>query len=214
MSAPLVEVVVVCGAGTAADALVPVVGADTWARDPDAVQRACDELRVRAATEMPGARHEAIARLQQVLGAERCAVATTAVDGLLQKAGAEEVVELRGSLFRLVCAADPDHPMVPVFGVRRGVERCEECGGPLRPDLALPGERHRAWEPLVRRIRAARRVLLVELDDVVAEALARAARQGTETRSVGIGSGSRHADVALGGPVDEAVPHLVEEWLS
>jgi NAD-dependent SIR2 family protein deacetylase len=206
------HVVVVCGAEHDPNGLVPTVSAQTWATDPERVQVACDDLRVRAALALPSPVHEAVARLQQVLGPARCTVATTAVDGLLHKAGAEAILELRGSLFRSMCATgEQDHPRVPVAGMRRTVFRCTECGASLRPDVALPGERHRWWEVLIERVRAAERILWVEIDDVVAQALARARPPGA--RTVAVGAGASLADQTLPETPEIAVPRLVAEWL-
>lgn len=207
-------IVVVCGASHGPDGLHVGATAELWAADPGAVHRAVDELRVKAALAMFGPTHEALARLQQLLGPERCLVATTAVDGLLHKAGVEEITELRGSLFYLACAAHPDdHPRIQVSGLNRGATACEACGAPLRPDVSLPGERHRRWDVLVAAIRGAHELWMIDLDDVVAAALARAAALAPAIRTVGVGAGASHAEIALEGPADAVVPQLVEERL-
>src|SRR5688500_2367966 len=76
-----------------------------WSADPDLVRAVHDDLRYACAVTLPTAAHEALARIQHLLGPERCTLATTATDGLLHKASAEDILELRGSVFRLACAA-------------------------------------------------------------------------------------------------------------
>jgi NAD-dependent deacetylase len=206
-----IEVVVVCGGPERAD--LPVVTAETWASHPAQVQQVCDELRVQAAMTLPSPVHEALVRLQQVIGVDRCTLATTAVDGQLQKAGAEEVIELRGSVFRLGCSAVREHPQLVISGLHRQVTACVECGAPLRPQVALPGERHFHWPELVERIAATRRVVWIDVDEVVARTLAKVAAREPTTLTLGIGGGMEFADQVLSQPADIAVPQLVQTWL-
>lgn len=113
--------------------------ADAWEHDPEAVRRAFDAWRIAVAMQLPAPLHEALARLQQSRTARRCALITRSIDGLLQKASAEHVIELQGSLFRLRCAHDPRHPRVGIFGAQRCDRGCGICGAPLRPDVSLAG---------------------------------------------------------------------------
>ena len=89
---------------------------------------------------MPNPAHQALASFQERRGRDRVALVTQNVDGLLQRAGALEVLALHGSLFRVRCSAgcggecDDErtpwpHP-VP----------CAACGSPLRPAIVWFGE--------------------------------------------------------------------------
>lgn len=93
---------------------------------------ACAELR-------PHAGYEALCRLQESRG--RLPVVTQNVDGLHQKAGLRDVIELHGSLRTASCLEGCGAPPVRMEPdlFRRMPPRCV-CGGILRPDVVLFGE--------------------------------------------------------------------------
>lgn len=69
------------------------------------------------------------------------AVVTQNIDGLHQRAGSRRVLELHGSVLRNHClrcgaAYDLDYVMRAT-----GVPTCEACGGVVKPDVVLYGER-------------------------------------------------------------------------
>ncbi|HHO54492.1 MAG TPA: hypothetical protein ENK18_27370 [Deltaproteobacteria bacterium] len=145
---------------------------DAIRRDPDGVRQHLDAWRTAVATQLPGPLHEALARLQQSRTARWCTLITRTIDGLLQKAAAEHVIELEGSLFRLRCLQDRSHPRVEIFGAQRHLRPCGICGGPLRPDVVLPGEPLLALDDARRALSTCDLALLVGLDtDPVLEAL-------------------------------------------
>jgi NAD-dependent deacetylase len=101
----------------------------------------------------PNAGHEVLARLQQAGLLQ--AVITQNVDGLHQRAGAREVLELHGSLRTVSClscrASYDSRQLLPAAidweaayragRYRAGDEcRCPRCRGWLRPDVVLFGE--------------------------------------------------------------------------
>ncbi len=98
----------------------------------------------------PHAGHRALARLQHEWGAvsrRAFLLVTQNVDGLHQRAGSADVVELHGSLGRFRCL-DRGHP----FDTARLVDlvvpddgevtppACVECGSPVRPGVVWFGE--------------------------------------------------------------------------
>ncbi|MFB6361946.1 MAG: Sir2 family NAD-dependent protein deacetylase [Halobacteriales archaeon] len=95
----------------------------------------------------PNAAHEALAGLAADGFLE--AIVTQNVDGLHADAADEvadhELVELHGSARAVVCRNCGDRsPAGPVFERARDGERpptCEQCGGVLKPDVVLFGER-------------------------------------------------------------------------
>ena len=93
---------------------------------------ACSELQ-------PHAGYHALVSLQESL--VRMPLVTQNVDGLHQKAGLRDVIELHGSLRTASCLDMCGEPPVPMtedlFGEMP--PRCE-CGGLLRPDVVLFGE--------------------------------------------------------------------------
>jgi NAD-dependent deacetylase len=85
---------------------------------------------------MPNAAHYEIARWQQQF--PEFTIVTQNIDGLHQKAGAREVIELHGNIWRARCIACRSvHDMSS--GAKRP-EACLECGDSLRPDVVLFGE--------------------------------------------------------------------------
>ncbi|MFO7275294.1 MAG: NAD-dependent deacylase [Bacillota bacterium] len=115
---------------------------EAFRRDPERVWRMLAELyRVVGAAE-PNAAHRALARLEELGYLE--VVITQNVDGLHQKAGSREVVELHGSCREMVCLD---------CGARYGTEAIERvaawpgrgavrcwCGGVLKPGIVFFGE--------------------------------------------------------------------------
>jgi NAD-dependent deacetylase len=90
----------------------------------------------------PNPAHEALARLERAGHLD--AVVTQNVDGLHRAAGSDEVVKLHGNGSRVVCTDCGDRfDAEPVRErVREGERppRCD-CGGLLKPDVVLFGER-------------------------------------------------------------------------
>ncbi len=148
------RVVVLTGAGVSAESGVPTFrDAQTglWARydaaqlatpeafreDPDLVWRWYAWRRELVAKAEPNAGHLALAAMQELVG--ELLLVTQNVDGLHQRAGSRDVVELHGNITRTRCAGcgvrhegpvDPDD----------GPPRCGSCGDLLRPDVVWFGE--------------------------------------------------------------------------
>ena len=84
----------------------------------------------------PNAAHLALARLEQA--GKLSAVITQNIDGLHQKAGSKNVLELHGSVLRnycLNCGARYDLDFM--LQHKGGVPHCLDCGGVVRPDVVL-----------------------------------------------------------------------------
>jgi len=84
----------------------------------------------------PNPAHDAIARWEDRF--PELTVVTQNVDGLHQRAGSRDVVELHGSIWRARCTVCRLAHEIPVDGARP--EACEDCGHALRPDVVLFGE--------------------------------------------------------------------------
>ena len=90
----------------------------------------------------PNAAHEALARLERAGHLD--GVVTQNVDGLHREAGSDEVVELHGNGARVVCLDCEER--FDAEAVRERVRDGErppkcDCGGLLKPDVVLFGER-------------------------------------------------------------------------
>lgn len=103
---------------------------------PDLIWEVYGPLRPRMRTAQPNAAHLALARLQKESGCD-IRVVTQNVDGLHQRAGFENVIELHGNLLRTRCSACDLPPFDDPDG---GPRPCPACGQLLRPDIVLFGE--------------------------------------------------------------------------
>jgi len=86
----------------------------------------------------PNAAHEAIAWLEAERGG--VTVLTQNVDGLHRAAGSRDVIEIHGSLHRLVCPACHWCCEVPDYADLTLPPTCPACSRPARPDVVLFGE--------------------------------------------------------------------------
>ena len=86
----------------------------------------------------PNAAHLALARLEQ--HKPNTTVITQNIDGLHQKAGSGNVLEIHGSMERFYCMkCGRDYPAKLVWE-GEGVPHCPACQGMIRPDVVLYGE--------------------------------------------------------------------------
>jgi NAD-dependent deacetylase len=89
----------------------------------------------------PNPAHEALARLETAGRLQ--AVITQNIDGLHQRAGSREVLEVHGHLrtgtcLDCFCLCDAEEVLDCIF--RAEVPRCAQCGGIIKPDTILFGE--------------------------------------------------------------------------
>jgi len=94
------------------------------------------ELRRKSVLECaPHAGHTTIAELERRLPQLR--VVTQNIDGMHQRAGSMNVIELHGSLWRLRC---PTHGISEDIGENYRSYKCEHCNCWLRPDIIWFGD--------------------------------------------------------------------------
>lgn len=83
----------------------------------------------------PNAAHKALARLEQQ--GKLKAVVTQNIDGLHQKAGSKNVLELHGSVLRNYCErCGRFYDLDDILNQKECVPRCS-CGGKIKPDVVL-----------------------------------------------------------------------------
>jgi NAD-dependent deacetylase len=104
-----------------------------FARDPRRVWDWYAMRRAMVGRAVPNAGHAALAELAR--RTPRFVLATQNVDGLHQRAGSLDVIELHGNIMRVKCAREG----TPVTTWQEGAEneppRCPSCGAFLRPDV-------------------------------------------------------------------------------
>ena len=86
----------------------------------------------------PNDAHKVLAQLEK--SGKLRAVITQNIDGLHQKAGSEEVLELHGSTQRNYCVVCGKKFNLDYILEHDGVPRCDSCGGLVRPDVVMYGE--------------------------------------------------------------------------
>ncbi len=146
---------VLTGAGMSAESGVPVFRGSgglwegvrpedlatprAFARDPERVWRWYRWRLERVAEARPHAGHRALAGLEQAGGLEGFIIVTQNVDGMHQRAGSRNVVELHGGIRRARCSAGCGGS-AEAASVDPAETRCA-CGrGRLRPDVVWFGE--------------------------------------------------------------------------
>jgi len=187
-----------------------------WSRDRDLVRRFYDERRELLETVGPNPGQHALARLQRELGPERVTLVTQNIDGLLEQAGAPQVIAMHGSLRHLRCELDQDHPWVSVTGRQDPGVRCTRCQSGLRPAVVWFGELPLALDRIERAVMSCTHFVSVGTSGIVypAAGLSQMARY----------AGARCIEVnpePTGGAFDEvvaegsetALPRLVQAWL-
>lgn len=83
----------------------------------------------------PNITHIKLAELEK---AGKCkGVITQNIDGLHQKAGSKNVMELHGSVLRNYCERCHEFMSAENILSSEGVPKCPACGGPVKPDVVL-----------------------------------------------------------------------------
>ena len=104
-----------------------------WEENPEEFYRFYrDKLIVKGAK--PNAAHLRLAKLERE--GRLKAIVTQNIDGLHQKAGSREVLELHGSVLRNHCTRCGKFYGVERIAESRGIPRCT-CGGIIKPDVVL-----------------------------------------------------------------------------
>lgn len=83
----------------------------------------------------PNITHRKLAELEQV--GQLKGVVTQNIDGLHQKAGSKNVMELHGSTLRNYCEDCHEFMSAEDILHSEGVPKCPKCGGPVKPDVVL-----------------------------------------------------------------------------
>ena len=112
--------------------LETVLSIDFFSRHPEAYWQWFDE--VYRPVEPNGA-HRALASLEAAGRLD--AVITQNIDGLHQKAGSKNVLELHGSVHRNYCEQCRKFFDAAYMKASAGIPVCDACGGPIKPDVVL-----------------------------------------------------------------------------
>ena len=160
----------------------------------------------------PNQAHLALAKLEQM--GELRAIITQNIDGLHTKAGSRDVIELHGSLRKILCLACRKQFTAP--DIPTGMPPKCDCGGILKPDTVLFGEQlpAQALEAAYEAAMTCRSMLVVGTSAVVypAAALPGLAKQhGAVIIENNIENAFGDADFTLPEPAATALPRLASE---
>lgn len=86
----------------------------------------------------PNEAHYALAELEKQ--GKLSAIITQNVDGLHQKAGSKNVIELHGSVYKNKCVRCGAEYGLDFMLSSDGVPKCSKCGGIVKPEIVLYGE--------------------------------------------------------------------------
>lgn len=186
-------------------------------RDPALVWRWYEHRFGIAAAAEPNPGHRAIAALEELV--PQVVVVTQNIDGLHQRAGSTDVVELHGTMhsFRCLPGRHRGFGWEVVRTQRERPPRCPECGELLRPEVVWFGEAlpQAALERAQRLALTCDVMLVAGTSGVVYPAAAiPAAARHAGARLIDVNPSpdalSRLCDVFLAGPGGEVLPALVE----
>lgn len=118
---------------------VEAVSGHTLRSDPDRTWAAIGRMAASVGGAEPNAAHHAIARIERAM--ERFVLLTQNVDGLHQRAGSRNVIDIHGTVFETSCmACGARARMGEELAEVRRAPKCRDCGGVMRPDVVLFGE--------------------------------------------------------------------------
>ncbi|MDW7667203.1 MAG: NAD-dependent protein deacylase [Bacillota bacterium] len=87
----------------------------------------------------PNWAHKGLAQLEKMNKLK--AIITQNIDGLHQKAGSKNVLELHGTVYKNYCmVCGEKYGLDYIMKSKTDVPKCKKCGGNIRPDVVLYGE--------------------------------------------------------------------------
>jgi NAD-dependent deacetylase len=119
-------------------AIEEALSGEMMALRPDITWKYLAQIEAACRGVRPNAAHEAIAWLEASRGG--VTVLTQNIDGLHRAAGSRDLIEIHGTLHRLVCPGCDREQDVPDYRVLSLPPACAACGGLLRPAVVLFGE--------------------------------------------------------------------------
>jgi NAD-dependent deacetylase len=153
------SIAVLTGAGISAESGIPTfreVGTGLWAQynpeelatpeafrtNPELVWDWYSWRRELISQSVPNPGHEALVKLESFLSSQSrdFTLITQNVDGLHQRAGSRNIIELHGNIMRTKCIGCDVKAVDDLLSLQGGTPRCYHCNGFLRPDVVWFGE--------------------------------------------------------------------------
>ena len=120
------------------DRTVQALSRDALLSDPHRTWRVIGELARPSRGAQPNPAHYALVEIERV--AERFVLLTQNVDGLHQRAGSENVIDVHGTVFNTICTVCAQKGRLDSLADVTCAPPCPHCGELLRPDVVLFGE--------------------------------------------------------------------------
>jgi NAD-dependent deacetylase len=111
---------------------------EAFDHDPEQVWKWYEERRQQILAAQPNPAHTGIAAIQQALNG--VSLVTQNIDGLHQRAGSKDPIELHGSILRARCTREHIVVNLPAESLKTLPPVCERCGAIMRPDVVWFGE--------------------------------------------------------------------------
>ncbi|MDR0564639.1 MAG: NAD-dependent deacylase [Azoarcus sp.] len=105
---------------------------------PDVTWRYISQIENNCRHAGPNAAHRLIAAFEREIPG--LWVLTQNIDSLHRKAGSKNLIEIHGTVHRLLCTVCDDEREVPDYEGLTLPPTCSKCGRPVRPDVVLFGE--------------------------------------------------------------------------
>jgi len=185
---------------------------EAFERDPKLVWDWYEWRRKLVAEASPNPGHVAISEMERIFSG--FTLITQNVDGLHQRAGSMEVIELHGNILRTKCSVEGT--VVEDYDEEETPPCCPSCGAPLRPDVVWFGEMlpYEALEAASEAARGSDAFLSVGTSSLVYPAAAlpfEALESGATLVEINPEETplTPHADYSVRGPAGEILPLLV-----
>ena len=154
--------IVLTGAGISSSAGIPtfeenpklrdILTLDYFRKDYLEFWKIVKELQQTIVSKQPTIAHKLLSNKQEWL------IVTMNIDSLHTKAGTKRLVEVHGNLERVVCIkCGKEYP----FSIVDSTLCCEECGGKLRPKIALYGENIKLYNSVMQDINLYSTVIII-----------------------------------------------------
>lgn len=112
---------------------------DEFYKRPDVIWNFLGSIKEKVLNASPNIVHNVLSEIEKT--AKKFTLITQNIDGLHQKAGSKNVIELHGSLLRTRCSnGECNLPVFDDYNVYSKAPRCSICNAILRPDIVFFNE--------------------------------------------------------------------------
>lgn len=186
-------------------------------RDPKLVWNFYKQRYAQALTVEPNPGHLALKKLEDVMG-DRFWLVTQNVDGLHDRAGNQNLIEMHGSLHSSFCTACGGNQPTGELDLEMELPTCPACNKMMRPDIVWFGEMPYRMDEIDALLNKSNLLLVIGTSGVVYPAagfVMRAKYLGAHTVSVNLDAPDNDAffDEIHQGKAGTILPDLLDSWI-